>query len=244
MTLRDLENVYAKCAYEKRAEVLPLARELRLGVELFFADSTPLYPQNTFSFSELPEKTIAHLPFSGLCLGAADKNIGELSLQILQSSLRVLGSVGIKCGVFHPAFSPLTPKGKREQVYELTKKRLACLLSFAEKQNFTLLAENTWEEDPIFFDRLQNDFPALAFCFDYGHAHCFSQVAPQLWLSTLQERIKHVHLSDNCGTEDDHLPLGQGKVSNYALLPSGLTYTLEVEPSAIKTSYLYLQEVL
>lgn len=52
---------------------------------------------------------------------------------------------------------------------------------------------------------------AIGVCLDLGHAN-YSRAPLTQWLDALGDYIGYVHLSDNLGQFDDHLPLGAGTV--------------------------------
>lgn len=47
---------------------------------------------------------------------------------------------------------------------------------------------------------------------DVGHAHTAKGEGLDAYLKAFAPRIRHVHLHDNMGVNDDHLPLGAGKM--------------------------------
>jgi sugar phosphate isomerase/epimerase len=53
--------------------------------------------------------------------------------------------------------------------------------------------------------------PRLGFHLDVGHAHVGAQ-SLQGFVTAFADRLAHVHLSDNNGEHDDHLPLGAGRI--------------------------------
>lgn len=57
----------------------------------------------------------------------------------------------------------------------------------------------------------------LGFCFDTGHARLEEGVEPAL--ERMQSRIRSVHISDNDGQSDQHLPPGAGSIGWAALRP-------------------------
>lgn len=57
----------------------------------------------------------------------------------------------------------------------------------------------------------------LGFCFDTGHARLEEGVEPAL--ERMQSRIRSVHVSDNDGQSDQHLPPGAGSIGWDALRP-------------------------
>ena len=57
------------------------------------------------------------------------------------------------------------------------------------------------------------EHPAFGLCLDVGHANCYSKVSCEEWFQTEKKYLKHLHLHDNKGDRDSHLPLGTGTVS-------------------------------
>ena len=53
--------------------------------------------------------------------------------------------------------------------------------------------------------------PRVQVCLDIGHAH-YAQAPLEQWFDELGEHIGYLHLSDNNGQFDEHLPLGMGTV--------------------------------
>lgn len=55
----------------------------------------------------------------------------------------------------------------------------------------------------------------MGICIDVGHAHraCAKDgIRPEAYLREFRDMIREVHLDDNFGARDLHLPLGQGNV--------------------------------
>ena len=51
----------------------------------------------------------------------------------------------------------------------------------------------------------------IGVCLDIGHAN-YSNIPVREWFEELGEWIGYMHLSDNHGQYDDHLPLGKGTI--------------------------------
>ena len=49
-------------------------------------------------------------------------------------------------------------------------------------------------------------------CFDIGHWFLFSEVPIDEWLDAMGPYLRHLHLHDNTGKSDAHLPVGEGKI--------------------------------
>ncbi len=69
------------------------------------------------------------------------------------------------------------------------------------------LFSEPWE----FREVLALDSPALKFCFDTGHGNMTGNSATLL--DELAPWLHYIHLADNRGRDDDHLPYGQGTVA-------------------------------
>ena len=71
----------------------------------------------------------------------------------------------------------------------------------------------------------------------------------EAWLDQLGDRIGYLHLSDNMGYYDDHLPLGTGTVdwktadSLWRMAGRQMPVTLEIgDLKGVKQSLLFLEE--
>jgi sugar phosphate isomerase/epimerase len=63
--------------------------------------------------------------------------------------------------------------------------------------------------DPL--KSIMESVPGLGFHLDVGHAFIGRNRFNQL-LSAFKDKLAHVHLSDNRMRDDDHLPLGAGRI--------------------------------
>ena len=88
----------------------------------------------------------------------------------------------------------------------------------------------------------------VAVCLDIGHAHYSSEPMGK-WFDVLGEYIQYMHLSDNMGKFDDHLPIGSGSIdwnqlnSLWKSLHRDMPATLEVGGIAgVEESLRYLRK--
>ena len=106
-----------------------------------------------------------------------------------------------------------------------------------------VVIENIVEESPEALIALVDEVGSewLGLCLDVGHAHLRSPLKPGGWVEKMGKRLKHVHLHDNHGTTDEHLPVGKGTIdfdpfftALYEHAPDA-TVSLEVvaEPEAV-----------
>ncbi len=83
----------------------------------------------------------------------------------------------------------------------------------AEKNSITLLLENHFERNADAIVGLMKMVASdnLKACFDIGHFHAFGEKDVTALLDDYPPgTVSEVHLSDNCGDDDTHLPLGCG----------------------------------
>lgn len=108
--------------------------------------------------------------------------------------------------------------GDRANVTILVEKRLKEILALAKMHNVKVLVENVglrtngtllydWEQ----YLELLAKFPQAGALIDLGHAHVNGWDISNV-LEVLQSQIKAVHLHDNSGMADEHLPIGEGSI--------------------------------
>lgn len=127
--------------------------------------------------------------------------------------------------------------------------------AYAESKGITLCLENLgWNEVAQSFEdllRIRDEVgDTLQFTLDIGHARIKSEGGIEEGFRVLGDNIRHIHLSDNYGKEDDHLPIGEGNTdfSNFFHLFNNFPHiiTLEIvppgpDPGPILKSLAYLR---
>ena len=154
----------------------------------------------------------AHLPFVGI----KQKDRGDLHSRVVDA-IEMAGILGIKRAVLHPlGDAKEKPKARRLKHWrEENLKYYSTYLPLAERAGITLVTENM--RDPF---RLQGkhryascadeliefaDPLGLEVCWDFGHAHG-AGLDHETELRKLGNRLTMLHVNDNCGAEDDHVP--------------------------------------
>ena len=105
----------------------------------------------------------------------------------------------------------------------------------ARQAGIKIAVENIFETVPATLVALFQAFPQADFghCFDVGHWQLFADTSLADWFAALGPRLLHLHLHDNHGAADDHLPVGEGVIDFAALfslvrnLPRTPSMTLE-----------------
>lgn len=172
-----------------------------------------------------------HAPFFDLNPGSHDPAVEMITMQRFRQTLAVSEALQAKLIVFHPGFDRWRYDRNPELWHERSLLFWPPLIEHAERINCRLVLENIFEDTPdtlaILLDEL--DSPWLGHCFDVGHWNLFSSTPLEEWFDRLGRHIRHIHLHDNRGKADDHLPIGQG-VIDFTLLFKQIS-GLEKRPS-------------
>ena len=167
--------------------------------------------------------------------------IRRASVQEMLDSLEVAASLGAKKVVLHP--SMITGMGIYvvEQVKEYFRQFLARMVVAARALDVTICLENMMPRNILgvestFFAEVFSEFPALLLTLDTGHANIDDELGGgrlATFLACHGNRLGHIHISDNNGRRDDHLPVGQGTIDFAAFLntlaATGYNDTLTLE---------------
>jgi len=182
-----------------------------------------------------------HGPFYDLRPGAVDPRIREVTVERFRQVFDLVPLFRPRTIVFHASFDRNYYTSHEERWIRNSVKTWIPLIELAEKRDTVLCVENVYEMDPCLLKRLFLEIPTtprFRFCFDTGHCNAFAKTAPLPWLQSLGSYLAEVHLHDNKGEEDEHLPVGEGNFP-FAILGSYLRennirpiYTLEPHTEA------------
>ena len=93
------------------------------------------------------------------------------------------------------------------------------LTKLATKEKIDLMLENSPPENgnPLesidYFSQVMEAVPALRFHLDIGHAFIENGMkGVRAYVNAFGDRLVHIHIHDNHGKRDEHLPLGAGKI--------------------------------
>lgn len=209
----------------KVTEAILKARELGFELVEIFGDF--LFVEDP-SFKETPKEIgrvareegvelTLHLPALDLNTGSLNGGIYKLTREENITALNFAAEAGVKLAVFHPAYAPISFQPIIQTVEERMNKMLDDLLLIAKSLHITLAVENLGVEDtwmvnkPEKMLKLMNSFNSeLKVTLDFGHAHIAKLT--QEFIDTLKGHIRHLHLHDNFGFADEHLPVGTGSI--------------------------------
>jgi len=166
-------------------------------------------------------------------------SLREASLREIFSAMEVGALIGMQKVALHPGYVSGLAVFVKERVKQYALDAIAATCERAKKLGITVCLENlppgtTFWNDPDEFRELFDTFPELQFTLDAGHANIGRTRKKGIqFIRKYAGRIKHVHVSDNFGARDEHLPIGDGTVpflqTVRALLRMGYDDTITIE---------------
>lgn len=244
-----LDRVHVNMPWKYLPRYLDLVLENGINVEIGFEaeemENTPVADiAAAFGlFSERGCRATIHGPFFDLCPGSVDPGIREVSRFRLRRLFEIAERVSPVQIVCHTGFDPRHHRGQKEVWLANSLKAWGPAVERAARVGSPLLLENVWEEDPDLHLRLfeEIDSPWFGFCLDTGHQNAFSRTPLDAWLEATAGRLKEIHLHDNDGSWDDHLPIGEGNIDFDLLFgflgKNGMRPVLTLEPHKVEHLY-------
>jgi len=160
-------------------------------------------------------KFSAHAPLSDINIGSLNPRMREASVRELTNGLYAAGRLGISVYTVHPGFySPLGLLDK-PSVFEKTRDSLRQIEAASRDAGVRVALENMPSMGAMTMGRTPEElFPLLDgldmdICFDVGHANTTGSI--DSWLQH-KRRFANVHVHDNLGDRDAHLPVGEGNI--------------------------------
>jgi len=214
-----------------------------VGPEIYFSGSTldRLTPESAGAVAESLRSagiatTTFHAPFNDLCPGARDEEIRRVTVRRLRQAISLaplFRPLGI---VMHGGYSDWLFDFNAEAWLAEAKRTFSEVAEAAEGAGVDVYLENVFDDVPDHLLRLRAAVGSrrLGICFDAAHAVLFSRLPVQKWLAAFGPDVREMHIHDNRGLRDDHLPAGEGSINFRGLLlaagDAGATPILTVEP--------------
>ena len=155
-----------------------------------------------------------HAPFFDLNPGALDPLIRQVSHQRLTQTLSVACRLNAHLMVIHPGVDKWRYPNLDQTWLTLATDSFPPLIKLASAGDCRLAIENIYEETPETLVQLVKGMNSEWFghCFDAGHWHLFGKRPMAEWLNAIGPQLFHLHLHDNHGQTDEHLPIGAGTI--------------------------------
>ena len=207
----DSYNPYLKLAekYNFSFEIVDFASPAVLNDMQEYRYRKEFYKHHLASF---PNRITLHGAFIDVLVSSPDQAIKRASQEKVRICLETAVELNADSIVFHTGFNPVI----RNPSYRANYLQQSALFwrRMAEEYSIEILLENMWESEPNTIAELLDNIynTKVNVCLDLGHHHVFGRESLASWLNVLGSRVSYLHLSDNKGDIDAHLPLGAGNI--------------------------------
>ena len=161
---------------------------------------------------------VCHLP-TFVSIADLTRSIREASLTEMFRSLEVAAELDARKVVLHPGHIGGLGIFVMETALQFGRESLTAIIAKADRLGLSICLENMFPRfqtyfKPEHFEEILEQFADLKLTLDTGHANIDNQDGSKIldFMRHYSHRIGHVHLSDNFGKRDDHLPLGEGTI--------------------------------
>lgn len=148
------------------------------------------------------------------------ESIRSASLQEVIHSLEAAAELEAEKVVVHPSAISGLAFHVTDLSRNLAMDSLGQIWQRAEQLGITICIENMFAKISLFvepqdFEPVFRAFPEMQFVLDIGHAFIGSRSGQRItdFITRFRSRLRHVHVSDNCGQHDEHVCLGYGQIN-------------------------------
>lgn len=181
-----------------------------------------------------------HAPFEDIWPGARDEEARRLAVRRLRQAVALAPAFLPRGVVIHAGYCGWLFDHDPGKWFEPARRTFEEVLETAEAAGVDLFVENVFDEVPDHLLRLREAIGSkrLGFCLDAGHATLFSRVPVHKWAEAFGTGTREMHIHDNRGLRDDHLPVGEGSINFrgvlHSVLDAGASPILTLEPHRIE----------
>ena len=214
------DKFYFTAPFRFLVENLNLLEKYPINLEIFVKGADlDTYTENEINLikkvmNKNKLKKILHGPWMNLSLGSDDPEIQRLTAQRLNQALEFCSRLGTKHMVIHSGFHPTYHRDVEEEWVATAIKNMSGVLKIAEDLKIVLSIENSLDNDEEYLMKIVDNFESnfLKTCFDAAHYNVFGRFSILEHLDRYSDNISEIHISDNDGKVDLHLPIGQGNI--------------------------------
>ncbi len=154
-----------------------------------------------------------HGPIFGFDPASHDVALRDIARRRVLTCLEIAEILDPEVLVLHSSYNPYFHRFSADYWSEATARFYEAMLKELPGERLRLVLENIYDITPKPLAKVIDELnhPRLGFCFDIGHFNMFKNDADFSMSDYLQHfdgRLFHMHLHDNHGREDLHLPPG------------------------------------
>lgn len=148
---------------------------------------------------------VGHTDWS-LPIASPYEKIRKAAVEKIKDDIKIFSRLKCEYVNVHPNVDPRA----RENTILFHQESLKALMDFSSKFGLKIILENMPDFSLKEMTEISKKLPSLNFNFDVAHAFISKDL--EKIIAKFHSKIVHLHLSDNQGLMDEHLPLGIGKI--------------------------------
>ncbi|NMC75848.1 MAG: sugar phosphate isomerase/epimerase [Candidatus Methanofastidiosa archaeon] len=161
-----------------------------------------------------------HSPFSDINISSLNKSIRRESIHQVKYSIFAVHEIGGKILTFHPGRHSAATSKSNEGTKKILFESLKEISDFNKNYGVTIALENmpdtfitTMKVSKEVLEVLEEKrLSGIKHTMDVGHLET-NNVDIGEYIHDLREYLVHIHLHDNFGEFDNHLPIGEGNIN-------------------------------
>lgn len=197
-------------------------------------------------------KYTIHSPIIDINIASLSTAISSSSIHTIKSSIDLANKIDSEIVVVHPGTIPFPGRPYEKEIYDKSHESLKEITKYGDGLGVIAAIENMPNIEGFIYQDIDklNDFlesNGMSMTLDVAHAYTVGYNENQMYFDS----IKHIHLSDNFGDDDSHLPLGEGKINFKEVIRKFQSknykgiYMIEVNnKKAIEKSLEYLKKII
>jgi len=219
---QNLSHIIAHCfvnipfaefdKYERLVSQYRINPEIGLDGDALYTFSKQNFLDKAKFLSDEGLSCTLHAPFHDMLPGAQDQYILQAVRDKLKRCFDLIEIFNPRSIVCHLGYLDCIHSYDSDQWVATSLETWREMLAVAEQSTTPIMFENTYETGPRVHKTILEalDSPLALFCLDVGHLLAFADVVWHDWLTTLGQWLGQLHLHDNHGFRDEHLPVGMG----------------------------------
>ncbi|RLF06522.1 MAG: hypothetical protein DRJ60_04285 [Thermoprotei archaeon] len=167
-------------------------------------------------------KYLVHAPFDGINISTPQPSLRRTSLKLIERSIRKAHKIEAKLVVVHSGFKSPFDYFRPKTTWSIFLDVLKFINRIASDLDVYIGIENmpsnafalihSHKDAMILLDEIGSSLERIRLTLDVGHSNTISNDEIKKFLLSLGHYVIHVHVHDNKGENDDHLPIGSGNI--------------------------------
>ncbi len=153
-----------------------------------------------------------HAPFASNDPVLFDSIARNHAEKVTDKTIALVRRFNAEIVVCHPVFEKYRNRKSYSKWIDENVRYFDHMVAQTRKSGTIVAVENIFEDGPDFIHDILSEVRSerLKFCLDVGHYNKYSKANLAKWFKVLGDKLCEIHVHDNSGKHDEHLPPGEG----------------------------------